>query len=172
MESFWDKFVIAMTPTSSAPGWFYGIFLDPDFCGFIKNPPFWRAGIRTGPQEHFLYALSLCNICYYLLIIVPERLFLNIYSWAYIFLDLFQLRITWIWPRPRASLRKILKIGLYFETDRCQNIVTNFAPDINWRLGRRDRYRKNDLPIGQAWGRCFIGPSGCMDTPVIVGRYD
>lgn len=38
--SFMDKFVLAMAPTSAAPGWFYGLFLILIFAGLLRLLPF------------------------------------------------------------------------------------------------------------------------------------
>jgi peptide/nickel transport system permease protein len=38
--SFWDKLIVALTPSSSAPGWFYGIFLILLFASLWKLLPF------------------------------------------------------------------------------------------------------------------------------------
>ena len=35
--SFWDKFVITLSPTSSVPPWFYGIFLTLIFAVYPGN---------------------------------------------------------------------------------------------------------------------------------------
>jgi peptide/nickel transport system permease protein len=56
--SFWDKFVIAMTPTSSAPGWFYGIFLILIFSAVLKILPFGGLVAAPPPKNIFLSALS------------------------------------------------------------------------------------------------------------------
>ena len=42
--SIFDKLFIALTPTSSAPGWFYGIFLILIFAALLALAAFWRVG--------------------------------------------------------------------------------------------------------------------------------
>ena len=38
--SFWDRFIVGLAPTSSAPGWFYGLFLIVIFAGVLGWFPF------------------------------------------------------------------------------------------------------------------------------------
>ncbi len=45
--SFLDKAIIALTPTSSAPGWFYGIFLILIFAAVLQSPALRRDGGRA-----------------------------------------------------------------------------------------------------------------------------
>src|SRR5258707_815419 len=45
--SFWDKFVILLSPTSAAPAWFYGIFLILIFAAIFKVLPF--GGLMDAP---------------------------------------------------------------------------------------------------------------------------
>ena len=49
---FWDKVVIALSPTSAVPPWFYGIFSDIDFCGSIESAPVWRDGGLSPAGKH------------------------------------------------------------------------------------------------------------------------
>ena len=42
--NFWDKLVVALSPTSAVPPWFYGIFLILIFAAFLKDPALWRHG--------------------------------------------------------------------------------------------------------------------------------
>ena len=53
-----DRFVIAMTPTSSAPGWFYGLFLILIFAGVLRILPFGGLVDAPPPESKILYALS------------------------------------------------------------------------------------------------------------------
>lgn len=57
--NFLDRAVIALAPTSAAPGWFYGIFLILIFAGVLRVLP-WGGMVKTPPPPTTLeYALSL-----------------------------------------------------------------------------------------------------------------
>ncbi len=57
--SFIDKIVIALSPTSSAPPWFYGIFLLLIFAAILGVLPFGGMVAAPPPQETGAYLLSL-----------------------------------------------------------------------------------------------------------------
>ncbi len=56
--SFWDKLVIAFSPTSAAPPWFYGIFLILIFAALLKVLPFGGIVDAPLPDNPLAYALS------------------------------------------------------------------------------------------------------------------
>lgn len=53
-----DKAIIAFTPSSAAPGWFYGIFLILVFAAMLKLLPFGGMVDAPPPEEPVTYALS------------------------------------------------------------------------------------------------------------------
>lgn len=55
---FLDKFVIALTPTSAAPAWFYGIFLILIFASLLRVLPFGGMVEAPPPKDMLSYALS------------------------------------------------------------------------------------------------------------------
>jgi peptide/nickel transport system permease protein len=57
--SFWDKFFVAMAPTSSAPAWFYGIFLILIFAALLRILPFGGMVAAPPPENRLDYILSL-----------------------------------------------------------------------------------------------------------------
>ena len=57
--SIWDKILIALTPLSAAPGWFYGIFLVLIFAAILKILPFSGMTDSPPPTEPFQYMVSL-----------------------------------------------------------------------------------------------------------------
>lgn len=57
--SFIDKFVVAMSPMSAAPGWFYGIFLIVIFASYFQVLPFGGMVDSPPPDNKIEYALSL-----------------------------------------------------------------------------------------------------------------
>ncbi len=79
--SFWDKLTVALSPLSSAPGWFYGIFLIVVFAAVLKLFPFGGMVRIPPPENPFLYALDLL---YHLVLpvtaITLSSIFLSVYS--------------------------------------------------------------------------------------------
>ncbi len=79
--SFWDKLTIALSPLSSAPGWFYGIFLIVIFAAVLKIFPFGGMVRIPPPENPFLYALDLV---YHLVLpvtaITLSSIFLSVYG--------------------------------------------------------------------------------------------
>lgn len=56
--SLMDKLVVALAPTSSAPAWFYGLFLILLFAGVFQILPFGGLVDAPPPENKILYALS------------------------------------------------------------------------------------------------------------------
>jgi peptide/nickel transport system permease protein len=85
--SFWDKLIIALTPLSSAPGWFYGIFLILIFAALLKVLPFGGLVDSPPPANTFDYILSLLK---HLLLpgfaLFFSGFFFSVYSWRTFFL--------------------------------------------------------------------------------------
>lgn len=79
--SFWDKLTVALSPLSSAPGWFYGIFLIVIFAAVLKVLPFGGMVRIPPPDNPLLYALDLI---YHLILpvaaITLSSIFLSVYS--------------------------------------------------------------------------------------------
>ncbi len=79
--SFLDKLTVALSPLSSAPGWFYGIFLIVVFAAVLKIFPFGGMVRIPPPENPFLYALDLL---YHLVLpvtaITLSSIFLSVYS--------------------------------------------------------------------------------------------
>lgn len=85
--SFWDKFVIAMAPTSSAPAWFYGIFLILIFAAVLGWLPFGGMVDAPPPQTTFLRFLSILkHMILPVLALVISSVFSTAYSWRTFFL--------------------------------------------------------------------------------------
>ncbi|RLI06310.1 ABC transporter permease, partial [Candidatus Bathyarchaeota archaeon] len=79
--SFFDKLVIALAPTSSIPGWFYGIFLIMIFASWLHLLPYGGLVDYPPPEDPFLYALSvLKHMILPLSSWVIANFFLGIYS--------------------------------------------------------------------------------------------
>lgn len=85
--SFWDRFVIAMAPTSSAPAWFYGIFLILIFAALLGWLPFGGMIDAPPPQTTFLRFLSILkHMILPVLALVISSIFSTSYSWRTFFL--------------------------------------------------------------------------------------
>jgi len=85
--SFWDKFVIALSPTSTVPPWFYGIFLILIFAAVFKILPFGGVIDAPVPEDFFGRALSVLK---HLILpassLILASFFLSIYNWRTFFL--------------------------------------------------------------------------------------
>ncbi|MEW5869028.1 MAG: ABC transporter permease [Chloroflexota bacterium] len=85
--SFLDKIIIALAPTSSAPGWFYGIFLIVIFAAVFKILPFGGMVDAPPPETRFEYFLSLVkHLILPVLAINVSSIFLSAYTWRTFFL--------------------------------------------------------------------------------------
>jgi peptide/nickel transport system permease protein len=85
--SFWDKVIIALSPTSAAPGWFYGIFLILIFAAIFQILPFGGLVDSPSPDNPLDYALSVLK---HLILpassIIISAIFISIYNWRTFFL--------------------------------------------------------------------------------------
>ncbi len=85
--SWLDRAVIALTPSSAAPGWFYGIFLIVIFAGVFGVLPFGGMVAAPPPADKLQYALSLMrHLTLPVGAFVLSSVFLTIYSWRTFFL--------------------------------------------------------------------------------------
>ncbi len=82
-----DKLTIALSPTSAAPPWFYGIFLILIFAAIFKILPFGGLVDSPPPVSKFEYAL---NVLKHLILpassVIISSIFLSIYNWRTFFL--------------------------------------------------------------------------------------
>jgi peptide/nickel transport system permease protein len=85
--NFWDKLTVALSPTSAAPPWFYGIFLILIFAALLRILPFGGMVDAPPPDTAIEYTLSLLK---HLLLpasaLIISYLFLSIYNWRTFFL--------------------------------------------------------------------------------------
>jgi peptide/nickel transport system permease protein len=85
--SFWDKIVIAFSPTSAAPPWFYGIFLILIFAAIFKILPFSGLVDSPSPKNPLDYGLSvLKHLILPASAVILSSIFLSIYNWRTFFL--------------------------------------------------------------------------------------
>ncbi len=85
--SFWDKAVVALSPTSSVPPWFYGIFLILIFAAILKILPFGGVIDAPVPEDFLGRALSILK---HLILpassLIVSYFFISIYNWRTFFL--------------------------------------------------------------------------------------
>lgn len=124
--SLLDKIVIALSPTSSAPAWFYGIFLLLIFAAVLGWLPFGGMVAAPPPEDPIAYALSLGR---HLILPVAAWLisgfFASVFSWRTFFLifsmeDYVELARAKGLPARDIERRYILRPTL-------PNIITSFA---------------------------------------------
>ncbi len=85
--TFWDRLMVGMAPTGSAPGWFYGIFLIVIFAAVLRILPYGGMVSAPPPENPFDYFLSLLeHMALPVLAITMSTIFLNAYNWRTFFL--------------------------------------------------------------------------------------
>ena len=163
--SFWDKFFIAMSPTSSAPGWFFGIFLILIFAALLKWLPFGGMVSAPPPDNPFEYAMSLIeHMILPVMAITLSAIFISTYNWRTFFLIYSSEDYVDVAKAKGLTARDIER--RYILRPTLPNIVTNFAFFLigSW----------TGAPIFESvfsWpglGQVFITAVGATDTPVIV----
>ena len=164
--NLWDKLVIALSPTSAAPPWFYGIFMILIFAALLKVLPFGGMVDSPPPDNRVDYALSVLK---HLILpgfsLVISSLFLSIYNWRTFFLiyssedyvDMARAKGL----HPRDIERK------YILRPTLPNIITNFALLLItlWT----GAIITETVFLWPGLGRTFYRAIGFYDTPVIVG---
>jgi len=164
--SFWDKLVIGLSPTSAAPGWFYGIFLILIFAGFLRALPFGGMVDAPPPANKIDYVLSLLkHLILPVSALLISQIFLSIYTWRTFFLiysneDYVEIAKAKGLPNRDIEQRYILRPTL-------PNIITNFALLlISVWTGATIIETIFQWP---GLGRTLYTAIGLYDTPVIVG---
>lgn len=164
--SFLDKVMVGLTPLSSAPGWFYGIFLIVIFASLLKILPFSGMVDAPPPSNPWDYFLSLMkHMILPVAALALSQVFLNIFSWRTFFLiysseDYVEMAKAKGLPARDINNRYILRPTL-------PTIITNFALIVIslW-------YGATILETIFEWpglGRTLFTAVGQYDTPVIVG---
>jgi peptide/nickel transport system permease protein len=164
--SFFDKLVITMSPSSSAPSWFYGIFLILIFAALLRVLPFGGMVGAPPPENSLEYALDvLVHLILPVSAIMISSIFLSIYNWRTFFLiysseDYVEMgRAKGLTDREIES-RYILRPTL-------PTIITSFALLLIalW-TGAIITETVFNWP---GLGRTLFTAVGLYDTPVIVG---
>jgi peptide/nickel transport system permease protein len=85
--SLLDRVVIALTPTSAAPAWFYGIFLILIFAAILRLLPFGGIVAAPPPEDTVQYALSVArHLVLPVSAVLLSSIFLQAYNWRTFFL--------------------------------------------------------------------------------------
>jgi len=164
--SFWDKLIITLSPTSSAPPWFYGIFLILLFAAVLKLLPFSGMVSAPPPKETIAYILDLLK---HLILpassLILSSFFISVYNWRTFFLiysseDYVDMAKAKGLPSREIERRYILRPTL-------PTIITNFALII---IGLFTGATITEtIFLWPGLGRTIFRAVSLYDTPVIVG---
>lgn len=164
--SFWDKVVITLSPTSSVPPWFYGIFLILIFAAVFRILPFGGMVDAPPPEDFVGRALSVGK---HLILpasaLILSSIFISIYNWRTFFLiysseDYVEMAKAKGLPSRDIERRYILRPTL-------PNIITNFALLL---IGLwTGAIITETVFLWPGLGRTLYTAIGQYDTPVIVG---
>lgn len=164
--SFLDRIIVGLAPTSSAPGWFYGLFLIVIFAGILRMLPFGGMVDTPPPPNRFDYFLSLLKH-----LILPtaaislSTLFLSAYNWRTFFLIFSSEDYVEMAKAKGLTSRDIER--RYILRPTLPTIITNFALILIFLW--------TGAPILETvfnWpglGRTLFQAVGLFDIPVIVG---
>ena len=164
--SWWDKLIITLSPTSSAPPWFYGIFFILIFAAILKILPFGGMTDSPPPSNPVDYAL---NVLKHMILpassLVLSSFFLSIYNWRTFFLiysseDYVEMAKAKGLPARDVERRYILRPTL-------PTIITNFALTLIGVVG--GAIITETVFLWPGLGRTTYQAIGLYDTPVIVG---
>lgn len=162
-----DKIVLALAPTSAAPGWFYGLFLILIFAALLRLLPFGGMVSTPPPDNPFDYAMSLLR---HMILPVTATLmsavFLTAYNWRTFFLiysseDYVEMAKAKGLPDGMIERRYVLRPTL-------PNIITSFALLlITLWTGAIILETVFNWP---GIGRLYFQAIGLFDTPVILAN--
>jgi len=164
--TFLDKLVIALSPTSSAPAWFYGIFLLLIFAALLGWLPFGGMVAAPPPEDPIKYALSLGR---HLILPVTAWLisgfFGSVFGWRTFFLIFSMEDYVELARAKGLSSRDIER--RYILRPTLPNIITNFALMlISLWQGAIILETVFNWP---GLGRMLYSAVQVFDTPIIVG---
>lgn len=164
--SFWDKLFVTSSPLSTAPGWFYGIFLLLIFAALLHVLPFSGMVDAPPPENRLDYVLSMLkHMILPVMALTLNSIFLATYSWRTFFLIYSSEDYVDVAKAKGLSSRAIER--RYILRPTLPYIVTSFALLLIgvW----------TGAPIFETvfqWpglGKRLIEAVNLFDTPVIVG---
>ncbi len=164
--NFWDKVVVALSPTSAVPPWFYGIFMILIFAALLRVLPFGGMVDSPPPSNPFDYSLSLLkHLILPISSLVLSSFFLSIYNYRTFFLiysseDYVEMAKAKGLPSRDVERRYVLRPTL-------PNIITNFALLIItlWTGATITE----TVFLWPGLGRTLYQAIGLYDIPIIVG---
>jgi peptide/nickel transport system permease protein len=162
----WDKIVVALSPSSAVPPWFYGIFMILIFASVLRVLPFGGMVDAPPPSNPFDYSLSLArHLILPGLSLLLSSFFLSIYTNRTFFLiysseDYVEMAKAKGLPARDVEQRYILRPTL-------PNIITNFALLIIslWNGATITE----TIFLWPGLGRTLFQAIGLHDIPIIVG---
>jgi peptide/nickel transport system permease protein len=165
--SWLDKFFVGMAPLSTAPGWFFGIFMILLFASYLRILPFGGMVDAPIPKTTLGYSLSLVkHLILTVLSLTLASFFIQVYQWRTFFLIYSSEEYVDIAKAKGLSARTIERD--YVLRPTLPNIITAFALTLItlWLGG----------PITETifnWpglGRAFYEAVQFYDTPVILAE--
>jgi peptide/nickel transport system permease protein len=165
--SLLDRLVIALSPTSAAPAWFYGIFFILIFAAVLKILPFGGMVSAPPPENTFEYLISVLQ---HLILpagsLIFSALFLSIYNWRTFFLIYSSEDYVDMAKAKGLTSREIER--RYILRPTLPTIITSFALLlISLWTGAIITETIFNWP---GLGRTFFKAVNLFDTPVIVAN--
>lgn len=164
--SFWDKIMIAFSPTSAAPPWFYGIFLILIFAAIFRILPFGGLVDSPSPDNPIDYGLSvLKHLILPASAVIISSIFISIYNWRTFFLIYSSEDYVEMAKAKGLSERDVER--RYILRPTLPTIITNFALLLItlWT----GFIITETVFLWPGLGRTLFSAIGFFDTPVIVG---
>ncbi len=164
--SFFDRIMIALSPTSAAPSWFYGIFFILIFASVFRVLPFGGMVDAPPPDNPVAYSISLLK---HLILpagaLIVSAFFISIYNWRTFFLIYSSEDYVEMAKMKGLTDREIER--KYILRPTLPNIITQFALLlIGLWTGAIITETVFNWP---GLGRALFQAIGLFDTPVIVG---
>jgi len=164
--SFWDKLVIALSPSSSVPPWFYGIFLILISAAALKVLPFGGMVDSPPPANRFEYAVSvLKHLILPGLALILSSFFLSVYNYRTFFLIYSSEDYVEMAKAKGLSSKDIERT--YILRPTMPTIITNFSLLII-TLWTGALFTETVF-LWPGLGRTLFQAIGLYDIPIIVG---
>ncbi len=164
--NFWDKFVIALSPTSAVPPWFYGIFLILIFAAAFKILPFGGMVDSPPPSNAFDYGVDvLKHLILPGLSLVLSSFFISVYNYRTFFLIYSSEDYVDMAKAKGLPSRSIERT--YILRPTLPNIITNFSLLII-SLWTGALFTETVF-LWPGLGRTLFHAIGQYDIPIIVG---
>jgi peptide/nickel transport system permease protein len=164
--NFWDKLVVALSPTSAVPPWFYGIFLILIFAALLKVLPFGGMVDSPPPSNPIDYSLSLLkHLILPAISLILSSFFLSIYNYRTFFLIYSSEDYVDMAKAKGLTSRDVEQ--RYILRPTLPNIITNFALLIItlWTGATITE----TVFLWPGLGRTLYQAIGLYDIPIIVG---